>query len=315
MGAFSVSERNPSLFPGTGLNDTQSPASNKAGSQSIEPMYRNRPLASALAAFIAAPALLAQYATAVVEFNPGASPAAGLTNSAAAIGEPSRSTPGQFGGPVEPFSPPYTGDQLVSIGTGGSLTVRFASPIRNDPLNPYGSDFSIFGSAGFQVTNAFDENFNYIGTPATDGSLFNPNTGTTKVSVSADGTIWYALDPSLAPVVDHYFPTDGSGNFSIPVSPSLRPVDMSGRTLEQIRAAYAGSAGGAAYDIAWARDGAGLPVSLEQISFIRVDVLTGRAEIDGFAAVSAVPEPRTIALVAIAGAGALVFRRRTQNHR
>lgn len=308
MKAFSFLREIP-LLPGTGLNDTQSPALNRRAAVT-EIMNRIRLLAPALAGFVAVPALVAQYATAVVEYVPGTAPAAGLTNSAAVVGEPSRSTPGQFGGPVDPFAPPYTSDQIVSVGTGGSLTVQFSSPIRNDPQNPFGSDFSIFGSAGFQVTNSFDENFNYIGTPATDGTLFNPNTGTTRVSVSADGVTWYTLDPSLAPVVDHYFPTDGSGSFTTPVSPSLRPVDMAGNTLAQIRSAYAGSAGGAAYDIAWARDGGGLPIALSEISYIRVNVLTGRAEIDGFSAVSAVPEPRTIALAAVATVGLLAFGRR-----
>ena len=49
-------------------------------------------------------------------------------------------------------------------------------------------------------------------------------------------------------------------------------------------------------------------VALDSINFVRVEVLTGKVEIDGFSAV-AVPEPSTWALVGI-GLGALVVIRR-----
>src|SRR2546426_8446231 len=88
----------------------------------------------------------AQYAEAVVSYVPGAGFAAGFTNPAAALGEPSRVTPGMFGGPVDPFDPPYLSRQLVSIGTGGSVTVKFIQPVLNHPLNRFGIDFIIFGN-------------------------------------------------------------------------------------------------------------------------------------------------------------------------
>jgi len=272
-------------------------------------MIRNATIPLALAGLLGSGALEAQYASAVVDYTRGANFAPGLTNAASALGEPTRSTPGPFGGPVDPFSPPYAPEHLVSVGTGGSLTVQFAQPIRNSPLNPSGIDFSVFGSAGFLVTNDFDANFNYIGTPATDGTLFNPNTGSTRVSVSADGSTWYMLDPAQAPTVDDLFPTDGSGDFAVPVSPSLRTVSLAGMTLNQVRALYGGSAGGAGYDIDWARTSGGDPVTLDAVSFLRIDVLSGRAEIDGFAAVSAVPEP-AVTVLALVGAAALFLHRR-----
>jgi hypothetical protein len=39
-------------------------------------------------------------------------------------------------------------------------------------------------------------------------------------------------------------------------------------------------------------DSGGHPVNLSEISFIRIDVLSGVAEIDGIAGVEAVPEPK-----------------------
>ena len=39
--------------------------------------------------------------------------------------------------------------RLSGIGTGGSLTLQFNTPIQNNPNNPFGLDFIIFGHAGF----------------------------------------------------------------------------------------------------------------------------------------------------------------------
>ena len=43
--------------------------------------------------------------------------------------------------------------EVISIGAGGSLTLRFDSPIANSPSNRFGIDFIIFGNTGFIVTN------------------------------------------------------------------------------------------------------------------------------------------------------------------
>jgi hypothetical protein len=274
--------------------------------ETMKPIHR---LAGPVAGILVATSLCAQYATTVVDYIPGAGFSTTRTNAIAALGEPSRDTPGDFGGPVDPFAPPYTATQLVSVGTGGSLTVGFANPIRNDPANPYGIDFNVFGGGGFLVTNALDVDFIYIGVPSTDGTLFNPNGGSTRVSVSPDGSNWYALDPALAPKVDDLFPTDGSGDFTLPVPPSLRSESLSGLTLADLRMRYAGSAGGAGFDLGWARATGGGPVSLESVSFVRIEVLSGRSEIDGFAAVGAVPEPSTIALFAVGALACLGFQR------
>ena len=253
----------------------------------------------------------AEYADSVVAYTAGAltGSAASFTNTSAALGEPSRVTPGQFGGPVDPFNSPYLASQLLSVGTGGSLTVRFNSPIQNDPSHRFGLDFMIFGNAGFVITNG-----DFSGGGITDGSLFGNNAGATRVSVSADGQNYFTLNPALAPVVDAMFPTDGNGDFSQPVDPHLRATDFSGKDLAGLRALYAGSGGGTGFDLAWAQDGNGQPVTLANINFVRVDVLNGKSEIDGFATVAgiaAVPEPSTLALALLGAAGLIVARRRT----
>jgi len=224
------------------------------------------------------------FADAVVSYDPGVGSAPRFNDPAAALGEPSRVNP--YGEPTDPFDPPYGTNQIVSIGAGGHLVVQFHTPILNHPHNLHGLDFTIFGNAGFIITNDFDlTTYNWIGVPATDGSLFGASTGDTRISVSHDGRHFYELNPLLGPAVDSFPPTDGSGNFHIPMAPNLSQADFAGATLEDIRSLYHGSGGGASYDISWAQDAEGHRVFLHEIRFIRIDVLSGRAEIDGFAAV------------------------------
>ena len=235
------------------------------------------------------------FAESVVQYQPGTGFVAGYIHPSAALGAPGQ--PDSWGTPVDAFTPAWESNQVISLGVGGSLTVQLGSPVVNDPTHPYGLDFEIFGNTAFAVTNELDPNWNYIGTPATDGSLVGANPGSTRVSVSADGVTFYALNPSLTPVVDGLYPTDAAGDVQVPVNPSLQTGDFSGKTLAQIRSLYAGSAGGTGYDIAWAQDGNGQAVDLPSIQFVQVDVLSGKAEIDGFAVV---PEPATVAIFGLA---------------
>jgi hypothetical protein len=179
--------------------------------------------------------------------------------------------------------------------------VQFSTPILNDPTHAFGMDFIIFGNAGFIITNG-----DFSGGGITDGALFANNTGTTRVSVSADNVTYYTLNPTLARVVDGPFPTDASGNFLLPVNPVLSQNDFAGKDLTGIRSLYSGSGGGTGYDIAWAQDGGGNSVFLPSISFVRVDVLSGKSEVDAFAVV---PEPGVWAFGLI-GSGLWLLRLR-----
>ena len=240
-------------------------------------------MALALASLVST-AYAGSFADAVVSYDPGTGFVPHFTDPRAALGEPSEVNP--FGEATDPFDPPYGTNQLVSIGAGGHLTVRFHTPILKHLHNLHGLDFIIFGNAGFIITNDFDfTTYTWVGEPATDGSLFGESTGETRVSVSVDGRHFYQLDPTLAPTVDSFPPTDASGNFHVPLARDLKQSDFAGATLERMRELYAGSAGGAGYDIAWARDARGHRVWLPGIRFVRIDVLSGHAEIDGFAAV------------------------------
>jgi hypothetical protein len=205
----------------------------------------------------------------------------GYTNASAALGQPNRET--AFGA-VTPFNPPFDRAELVSVALDGHLVVRMETPVQDLPDNPFGLDFIIYGSAGFVDVDYPN------GLTDERASLFGQNLGLTRVSVSRDNVQFFALDPALAPLVDEFYPTDGSGAFGLPVDPALDPLTFANQTLAGIRAMYAGSAGGTAFDLAWARDENGQAVVLDDVRFIRVDVFSGRAEIDGFAVV---PEPAT----------------------
>jgi len=262
-----------------------------------------RLFAPALAGCFAVSVASAQYADSVVSYVSGSGFASGYTDPTAALGEPSRVTPGAYGGPVDPFSPPYLSSQLVSIGAGGSLTLQFNSPIRHDVSHPYGVDFIVFGSAGFTIVNG-----DYTGGGVTDGSLFANGLGITRVSVSADGHNFFTLNPALAPAVDSLFPTDGSGNFFRAVNPGLTTADFANLDLAGIRALYAGSGGGAGFDLSWAQDASGHGVILDSVNYVRFDVLSDKVEIDG---VTVVPEP-SLAALGLAGALLAWWRQRRQ---
>lgn len=243
----------------------------------------------------------AEYAQSVVNYSPGVGFTPGYTNAAAVLGEPARSTPGAFGGPVDPFDPPYLASQLVSVGAGGSLTIDFGTSVANDPSHRFGLDFMIYSNSGFTITNG-----NYTGGGITDGSLFGGNPGVTRVSVSADNVQYFQLDPARAPVAGTLFPTDGSGSFDLSVNPALTDASFSGLDLTGIRSLYDGSAGGTGYDLAWAQAPNGQSVALTSVRFVRVDVLSGVVDIDGFAAPGLVPEPEIPALIGL-GLGMLML--------
>lgn len=248
----------------------------------------------------------AQFATAVSSYHPGSNPApGGYTDPSAALGEPSRITPGDFGGPVTPFAAPYLNTQIVSVGEGGSITVEFDTPVQNNPLNPFGLDFLIFGGTAFLDADWPN------GITDGSGATFGDNAGSTRVYAGNDPDNLFLLNPSLAPVVDGLFPTDGAGNFHLPVDPALNNASFASRTLADIRTLYRGSGGGTGFDLAWAVDELNNPADLASARFVRVEVLGDRSEIDAFSAVI-VPEPSIFLLVTLGGAGLVCARRKRQ---
>jgi hypothetical protein len=246
-------------------------------------------LALTVPAFAQAP-----WASTVMSYSPGAGVAPGYDNPTRALGEPTRFTGVGFGfpGAVTPFNPAFEPTELVSIGFGGSLVVRFDTPIHNNPLNPFGIDLLIFGNAGY-VDTAF---------PAgVAGPMFGVGGG--AIEVSTDGVNWH---PVPGVVADAAFPTLGYldlsdpysimpgsvlSDFTRPVNPSLNAAGLS---FAQIVAAYDGSGGGTGVDLA--------AIGLATISYVRITNTNPNVtvDIDAFAAVTPVPAPGTLGAFALA---------------
>jgi hypothetical protein len=234
------------------------------------------------------------WAAQVVAYNPGTGVDPAYTNPAAALGEPTRFTGvGVYPGAVTPFNPAWMPGEIVTIGPGGSLTVQFARPVSNDPLNPFGIDFLIFGNAGY-IDSSFPSGI--------AGGMFGVGGGI--IEVSASGSQWFTMPGVTA---DSAFPTLGYLDVSDPyatipgsvLSDFTRPVDpgfiAQGRTYAEILAGYAGSGGGTGVDIG--------TVGLAEIMFVRISnpaTAHVNVDIDAFAIVTPIPGPAGIGLLALA---------------
>jgi hypothetical protein len=217
------------------------------------------PLASAASGSAADP-----WADEVIAFDLGVGGAPGFHNPLTVLGEPERFTgEGFFPSVVSPFSGPYMPDELLSLGAGGWIILRFDEPIEDHPENPFGIDFLIFGNAAF-IDGAYPE--------GVVAGLFSDDGG--AVEGSADGVEWFPL----AGIADGLFPTVGYldagpfdalpgevlSDFTKPVDPALTLEALLGLDHWAVLELYSGSGGGAGFDLA--------QTGLASISFVRVSV-------------------------------------------
>lgn len=223
-------------------------------------------LASALtcAAMFAAhaPAGESPYAVAIESYVEGTG-VGDYNNASAALGEPTRFTGAdEFPAIVSAFNSPWIETEIVSIGPGGHLTVKFDSPIEDNPHNPFGIDLLIFNNTMF---------FDIAWPSGVVGGLFSDDGGI--VEVSEDGKTWHLVRKAEA---DGLFPTIGyldagpydvrpgnvESDFRKPVDPSLTFDDFLGLNYQSILELYGGSGGGAGIDIG--------SVGLAQASYVRI---------------------------------------------
>jgi len=192
--------------------------------------------------------------------------------------------------PLVPVVPPFRSHEIVTIGNGGSLTLRFNHPVADDENNPYGVDLIIFGNA-FQIigdAEAWTNQADPEQVCVSDQAFGEPG----RVSVSQDGVTWYTFDNG--PFADTFAPTAGFEwdrrrrvwgrplDPTRPVDPALQPADFADMTVADMIDAYDGSAGGTGFDIA--------TLGLDWIQYVRIDDLpdsSATTEIDAVADVSA----------------------------
>jgi hypothetical protein len=243
---------------------------------------------------VAAPAYAGDdpFADEVISYDQGANPAPGYTDSSTVLCSPQRFT-GEDVVPsvVSPFSPPYGIDEIVSIGAGGHLVVRFDTPVTDDPGNPWGIDLLIFGNTGFLDVDW--PNGQVGGVLGDDGGV---------VEVSADGIAWHLVSgvpaDGLFPTAGYldagpYDPEPGStpSNFTRPVNPGLALEDLLGLSHDDVIALYGGAGGGTGIDLA--------DVPIGSASYVRITnpgdpETTPAVEIDAFSDVSPDGRPADI---------------------
>lgn len=167
--------------------------------------------------------------------------------------------------PVVNVYPAFRPFELVTIGEGGKLVLKFNHPVKDDDNNPYGIDFIVFGNA-FQESSTFwingDPNLFIITTSVVCQEL-------ATVSVSQDGINWYTYNngpyadtfpPTFGRVYDPNNPDTSIGSWNhwwaqptnptIPIDPTITPAMTSGKTVAQISKMYGLSAGGIGFDLA-----------------------------------------------------------------
>ena len=192
---------------------------------------------------------------------------------------------------------------VVTLDAGDEIVVGFDHKVSDDPANPFGIDFIVFGNTAFKTV--LD---NYI-EPDTDMDqllLANPTAILAEpvtVSVGQDPNgPWYTFNDG--PFADELFPTNAflwdsqlnswseQSDWLKPVDPNLSLADFSGISAADAIGLYARSGGGTGFDLKWL-----LPQNYQAlltdpisgrkwIQYIKVSS-TNLGEVDAFADVAA----------------------------
>ena len=178
-----------------------------------------------------------------------------------------------YGGVVHPAVPAYGGGMHLSLISPddeepGYVIIAFDHDVVDDPDNPFGVDFIVFGNSG--CTKSTDTGMTALDDPATcrlTAAGF-PEESIVEVAQTPSGP-WYGssrwpTSDGFAPTLGHvYDPVNAdtnlySGNLwwgaptdpTYPVDPRIDFSDCAGLTLAELCQRYNGSAGGAGYDLA-----------------------------------------------------------------
>ena len=215
---------------------------------------------------------------------------------------------------VEPaYNTDADGNKLITTLRDYSyIVVAFDHQVYDDPNNPWGIDFLVFGNAFYTGSGFVNDGTDMNTYMLVGGGWFED----VLISVSQDGETWYTYENG--PYGDNAFPTqayqwdaenaqwtDELMDFTRPVNPAYYDMLMNGGlSAAEAIALYNGSGGGTGFDLAES--------GFEWIQYIKVEGITGFAEgeIDAFADVAPVPIPAAIWLLGSGLIGLVGIRRR-----
>tara|TARA_R110000737_G_scaffold2923_16_gene9839 strand:+ start:90158 stop:91015 length:858 start_codon:yes stop_codon:yes gene_type:complete len=252
------------------------------------------------------------FASSVLGYDAGSNAVAGYTDATTALGSAERFTgEGVFPSGVTPFNPAFGTDEIVSVGSGGYLSLGFDSAITNNASHAFGVDFIVFSNAGFSDATWSDADPNNDGTGNTGANPFIFGVGgAATIQVSQNGIEWFTATTTTLDL----FPTLGysdfvdatpfspgliESDFTQALDPTLTAADLANMSFADLRNFYNGSGGGIGIDIA--------STGLTSASFVRFLNESGEAfEID---AVAVVPAPSVLLALSAFGFGATRRRR------
>jgi outer membrane protein assembly factor BamB len=210
-----------------------------------------------------------------------------FNNPATALGRPTVDSTGEDWSipestavPVVDVYPVFRAFEIVTVGTDGSLILEFDHNIENDPDNPYGVDFIVYGNAYQEIgggamwdngdPNQTTTGGNTVGEPA-------------KVYVSQNGVDWVEFTdgpfadsfcPTFGRVYDEVNPYHPDSNWdwnkwwgkptdaTLPIDPNWTGAVFDGKTVREASEMCGLSAGGTGFDIA--------SVGLDYIKYVKI---------------------------------------------
>lgn len=142
---------------------------------------------------------------------------------------------------------------ITAISSGGQITVDMGRKIYDDPNNPHGVDLIVFGDSYFVGAGDVDDSTDLDSYDLSGGICAHPTT----VSVSQDGTNWYAYNTVTAPFPQNAYRwdetnhswTDEQLNPTKPLNPSVYTMAFDNQPASIALRQFIGSAGGTGYDL------------------------------------------------------------------
>ncbi|MGO8676048.1 MAG: hypothetical protein ACLQVX_09275 [Limisphaerales bacterium] len=188
---------------------------------------------------------------------------------------------------VEPpyWTDPNGNDVITEISTGGQITVKMGRRVYDDPNNPYGVDLIIYGNSFFVGPGTVGDGTDLDGYDLGSAIYGHPTT----VSVSQDGTNWYAYGTASTLFPQNAYRWDESNHSwtdeelspTKPLNPSVYAMTVNGQPTALELDQFTGSAGGSGYDL----KASGFP----WIQYVRLEPGAGTyTVIDAIAAVNPV---------------------------